>query len=70
MESGTNQYSPTDQSSLPLNSIEKGETRDIVAKIISWGTGNKSSGKDYSLGRSAIITFYITIHPSHTKERR
>lgn len=54
MESGTNQYSPTDQSSLPLNSIEKGETRDIVAKIISWGTGAKNSGKDYSLGRSAL----------------
>ena len=54
MESGMNQYSPTEQSSLPLNSIEKGETRDIVAKIISWGTGAKNSGKDYSLGRSAI----------------
>lgn len=33
---------------------EKGETRDIVAKIISWGTGTKGSGKDYSLGRSAL----------------
>lgn len=32
----------------------KGETRDIVAKIISWGTGTKGSGKDYSLGRSAL----------------
>lgn len=32
----------------------KGETRDIVAKIISWGTGTKCSGKDYSLGRSAL----------------
>lgn len=33
---------------------EKGQTRDIVAKIISWGSGAKSSGKDYSLGRSAL----------------
>lgn len=24
---------------------EKGETRDIVAKIINWGSGAKSSGK-------------------------
>lgn len=33
---------------------EKGQTRDIVAQIISWGKGAKSSGKDYSLGRSAL----------------
>lgn len=33
---------------------EKGQTRDFVAKIISWGTGTKNSGKDYSLGRSAL----------------
>lgn len=33
---------------------EKGETRDIVAKIVNWGTGSKNSGKDYSLGRSAL----------------
>lgn len=50
MESGTNQYSPTDQSSLPLNSIEKGETRDIVAKIISWGTVSDSR-------RKALVTY-------------
>ena len=36
------------------NNEEKGRTRDIVAKIISWGSGAKSSGKDYSLGRSAL----------------
>lgn len=54
MESGENQYSPKEQSSLPLNHEEKGQTRDIVAKIISWGSGTKSSGKDYSLGRSAL----------------
>lgn len=41
------------QSSVADNK-EKGETRDIVAKIISWGTGTKGSGKDYSLGRSAL----------------
>lgn len=39
--------------SVALNG-EKGETRDIVAKIIGWGTGGKNSGKDYSLGRSAL----------------
>lgn len=33
---------------------EKGQTRDVVAKIINWGSGAKSSGKDYSLGRSAL----------------
>ena len=33
---------------------EKGQTRDIVAQIISWGSGTKSSGKDYSLGRAAL----------------
>lgn len=33
---------------------EKGEARDIVAKIINWGSGARSSGKDYSLGRSAL----------------
>lgn len=33
---------------------ERGRTRDIVAKIISWGSGSKSSGKDYSLGRAAL----------------
>lgn len=36
------------------HSEEKGDTRDIVAKIINWGTGSKNSGKDYSLGRSAL----------------
>lgn len=41
------------QSSLTGNE-EKGQTRDIVAKIISWGSGTKSSGKDYSLGRAAL----------------
>ena len=64
-----NDRAAREQSSLADNE-EKGRTRDIVAQIIAWGTGTKSSGKDYSLGRSAIITFYITIHPSHTKERR
>lgn len=54
MKSGENQYSPMEQSSIPLQNSEKGATRDIVAKIISWGTGAKSSGKDYSLGRSAL----------------
>ena len=39
--------------SVALNG-KKGETRDIVAKIIGWGTGGKNSGKDYSLGRSAL----------------
>lgn len=54
-ESGKNQYSLKDQSSVSLcNNEEKGETRDIVAKIINWGSGAKSSGKDYSLGRSAL----------------
>lgn len=53
-ESGKNQYSPMEQSSISLKSDEKGSTRDIVAKIISWGTGTKGSGKDYSLGRSAL----------------
>lgn len=54
-EIGKNQYSLKDQSSGSLcNNEEKGETRDIVAKIISWGSGSKSSGKDYSLGRSAL----------------
>lgn len=54
-EIGKNQYSLKDQSSVSLcNNEEKGETRDIVAKIISWGSGAKSSGKDYSLGRSAL----------------
>lgn len=43
----------TEQSSLTRED-EKGETRDIVAKIINWGSGAKSSGKDYSLGRSAL----------------
>lgn len=42
-----------EQSSLALNNEEKGRTRDVVAKIIGWGTGGKNSGKDYSLGRSA-----------------
>ncbi len=42
-----------EQSSMSDND-EKGTTRDIVAKIISWGSGTKSSGKDYSLGRSAL----------------
>ena len=45
------QFTDTEQSSY---SVEKGETRDIVAKIIGWGTGGKNSGKDYSLGRSAL----------------
>lgn len=54
-ELGKNQYSLTEQSSVTLTEeSEKGETRDIVAKIINWGTGAKSSGKDYSLGRSAL----------------
>lgn len=53
-ESGKNQYSPMEQSSITLKADEKGSTRDIVAKIISWGAGTKSSGKDYSLGRSAL----------------
>ena len=53
-ESGKNQYSPMEQSSITLKTDEKGSTRDIVAKIISWGTGTKGSGKDYSLGRSAL----------------
>lgn len=43
-----------DQSSLTRDSDEQGQTRDVVAKIIKWGTGGKSSGKDYSLGRSAL----------------
>lgn len=43
----------TERSSLTRED-EKGETRDIVAKIINWGSGAKSSGKDYSLGRSAL----------------
>ena len=42
-----------EQSSLTSDE-EKGQTRDIVAKIIGWGTGGKNSGKDYSLGRSAL----------------
>lgn len=54
MKSGENQYSPKEQGSIPLITDEKGTTRDIVAKIISWGTGTKGSGKDYSLGRSAL----------------
>lgn len=54
MNIGINQYSPMEQSSIPLNNEEKGTTRDIVAKIIGWGTGGKNSGKDYSLGRSAL----------------
>ena len=54
MKSGENQYSPKEQSSLPLKNEERGQTRDFVAKIISWGSGTKSSGKDYSLGRSAL----------------
>lgn len=37
-----------------LTGDEQGQTRDVVAKIIKWGTGGKSSGKDYSLGRSAL----------------
>lgn len=53
-ESGKNQYSPMEQSSITLKADEKGSTRDIVAKIISWGSGTKGSGKDYSLGRSAL----------------
>lgn len=40
--------------SLADDNEEKGQTRDFVAKIINWGTGAKSSGKDYSLGRSAL----------------
>lgn len=54
MKSGENQYSPMEQSSIAPLDDEKGTTRDIVAKIISWGKGAKSSGKDYSLGRSAL----------------
>lgn len=54
MKSGENQYSPMEQSSIPLRDNEKGTTRDIVAQIISWGKGTKSSGKDYSLGRAAL----------------
>lgn len=49
MKSGKNQYSPKEQSSLPPEVKEKGQIRDIVAKIISWGTGTKSSGKDYNI---------------------
>lgn len=48
-----NKRAATEQSSL-AGTGEKGETRDIVAKIIGWGTGGKNSGKDYSLGRSAL----------------
>lgn len=48
-----NNKAAKEQSSV-ADSEEKGETRDIVAKIINWGSGAKSSGKDYSLGRSAL----------------
>lgn len=48
-----NNRAAKEQSSVADNK-EKGETRDIVAKIISWGTGTKGSGKDYSLGRAAL----------------
>lgn len=42
-EAGKNQYSLMEQSSITLKTDDKGTTRDIVAKIISWGTGTKSS---------------------------
>lgn len=48
-----NNKAAKEQSSV-AGSEERGETRDIVAKIINWGSGAKSSGKDYSLGRSAL----------------
>ena len=48
-----NNRAAKEQSSVAGNE-EKGETRNIVAKIINWGSGTKSSGKDYSLGRAAL----------------
>ena len=62
MESGTNQYSPTDQSSLPLNSIEKGQTRDIVAKVINWGI--------FSGSRKALVTYVELKGNSHGGDRK
>ena len=51
----TGGVNPSLRNSVPqADNDEKGQTRDIVAKIINWGTGAKSSGKDYSLGRSAL----------------
>ena len=43
------------QSSGSRNGLSsKMELRDIVAKIINWGMGAQHSGKNYSLGRSAL----------------
>lgn len=53
MIAAQNNRSAKELSSVAAND-EKGETRDIVARIINWGKGAKSSGKDYSLGRSAL----------------
>lgn len=53
MKATQNNRAAKEQSSV-AGSEEKGETRDIVAKIINWGSGAKSSGKDYSLARSAL----------------
>ena len=49
-----NNRAAKEQSSVADNE-EKGETRDIVAKIINWGSGAKSSGKDYSKGTEPCV---------------
>lgn len=47
---------------------EKGETRDIVAKIISWGTGTKGSGKElqsWTIGFHFFIFVLLTVIQYH-----
>ena len=62
MESGINQYSPMDQSSIPLDNNQKGTTRDIVAKIISWGI--------FSGSRKALVTYVELKGNSHGGDRK